>query len=84
MGIVSLAIGVDLDQLQKNLSEVDDGFQSQIIALSKQFFNGNNVFDYFGGEVALSIGSVDDDIFSGWNVEKADLALLIQVASEEK
>ncbi len=46
--------------------------------------DGKNIFDYLGGEFAWSLGGLDPDIFEGWNVDKVDAYVSIQVASEAK
>ena len=45
---------------------------------------GKSILDYLGGEFAGSIGSLDPDIFEGWNVEKIDAYISVQVATEAK
>ena len=83
MGLVSFVFGFDPQKLQAKIKATEDigrGFEE----FSKEVLDGKNIFDYLGGEFAWSIGSLDPDIFEGWNVEKVDAYLSVQVASEEK
>lgn len=83
MGLVSFVLGFDPQKLQtkiKSNEEIGRGFEE----FSKEILDGKNIFDYLGGEFAWSLGSLDPDIFEGWNVEKVDTYISVQVANEAK
>jgi len=83
MGLLSFVVGFDPKKLEtkmKDVEEIGSDFQS----FNKEILDGKNIFDYLGGEFAWSLGGLDPDIFEGWNVEKVDAYVSIQVASEAK
>lgn len=83
MGLISFVLGFDPQKLQskiKSNEEIGRGFEE----FSKEILDGKNIFDYLGGEFAWSLGNLDPDIFEGWNVEKVDAYISVQVANETK
>lgn len=83
MGLVSFVLWFDPKKLQTKIqasADIGSGFEE----FSKEVLDGKNIFDYLGGEFAWSIGSLDPDIFEGWNVEKIDTYISVQVATEAK
>lgn len=83
MGLLSFVFGFDPQKLWAKIKDTEDigrGFEE----FSKDVLDGKNIFDYLGGEFAWSIGSLDPDIFQGWNVDKVDAYISVQVASEDK
>ncbi|NRH20471.1 hypothetical protein HOO68_00295 [Candidatus Gracilibacteria bacterium] len=83
MGLISFVFGFDPKKFQEKIQsnkEIGNDFSS----FSKQIIDGKNIFDYLGGEFAFSIGSLDPDIFEGWNVDKVDMYASVEVVNEEK
>ncbi len=83
MGLASFVWWFDVQKFQtkiKSNQEIWEEFEK----FSKEILDGKNIFDYIAWEFAFSIGNLDPDIFEGWNVEKVDAYVSVQVASEEK
>lgn len=82
IGLFSAVFGIDAKKLQETIAkdrDIQEGFQEL-----STYLGGKNIFDYIGGEIALSLGDIDNDIFEGFNVEKIDAFLSLQVTSEGK
>ncbi len=85
IGIFSFIVGFDPKKFEKkSLSNTDSNMSKDIRDMNKEILDGKNIFDYIGGELWFSLGNLAEDIFDGWNIEKIDAYISLQVASEEK
>jgi len=82
-GIFSFAIGMDRQKTQSLLPSYP-GTQEGIRSFEGRVLGGKSIWEYLGGEFAFTLGSLNADIFDGWNAQWIDLNLLVQVTNEEK
>lgn len=83
MGLASFVSGFDPKKLQAKIA-LDTNLVRGFKSFNQEIMGENDVLDYLGGEFAFSLGGLDSDIFDGWNVDKVDAYLSVQVATEEK
>ncbi len=83
MGLVSFVWGFDPQKFQTKIKSNEEIWR-EFTSFSKEILDGKNIFDYLAWEFAWSIGSFDPDIFEGWNLEKVDAYISVQVATEAK
>ena len=83
MGLASFVSGFDPKKLQAKIA-TDAEMNHDSKRFNQEIMGGGDILDYLGGEFAFSLGGLDSDIFDGWNVDKVDAYLSVQVATEEK
>ncbi len=82
-GILSFVFWFDLKKLQEKI-QANKELWVWFDEFSKEVLGGKNILDYLGWEFAWTLGGIDPDIFDGWNVEKINTYISVQVTSEEK
>ncbi len=82
-GILSFILWFDPKKLGEKI-QINKELWSWFDSFNKELLNGKNILDYLGGEFAWTLWWVDPDMFEGWNVEKINMYLSVQMTSEEK
>lgn len=61
-GILSFVVGADMKKLNTRLQN-DTSLREGLAEFNQDILPGKNILDYLGGEFALTLGSMDPDIF---------------------
>ncbi len=83
MWLLSFVVGYDAKKVQTVIMD-NKNLNSLYQEFNKEVLDGKDIFDYIGGEFAFSVGDLDPDMLDGWNIDKVDLYLSVQVTDEEK
>ena len=83
IGLLSFVVWFDPKKFEEKLTS-NKSLQQNFSDFNREVLGGKNLFEYLGWEFAFSLGNFPEDIFEGWNVEKIDAYLSLQVVNEEK
>ncbi len=83
IGLLSFVVGYDAQKVQTFIKDNKD-LNNFYLEFNKEVLDGKDIFDYIGGEFAFSVGDLDPDMLDGWNIDKVDIYLSVQVTNEEK